>query len=175
MCFTVAFFSLISPFTGQTLELKEVIQIYIGSFWGQPVANVAHRKLYEFEQFRIFEDLRNLTKESLLRKANYLVKRAREVAIHACIVSLLREKYNRALLRFIAQKKAKRRLIKRLPKLFDAIQKQHNFNRSDFPEVGKLTETLLSIDWRQLKKHSHHLAAQKESFVNVDIPLIVTR
>lgn len=78
---------MLSSSTGQTLELKEVIQIYIGSFWGQPVANEVNRKLYEFEEFRIFEDLSNLPKESLLRKANYLVKRAREVSIHAYIIS----------------------------------------------------------------------------------------
>lgn len=67
--------------------MKEVAQIYIGSFWGQPVRNETNRRLYEFEEYRIFEDLANLPKESLLRKANYLVKRAQEISIHVYISS----------------------------------------------------------------------------------------
>ena len=73
-------------FLGRTLELKEVIQIYLGSFWGKVVKNDSKRKLYEFDEFRIFEDMANLPKETLLRKANLLVKRAQEITIHAFVI-----------------------------------------------------------------------------------------
>lgn len=69
-------------FLGQTLTIKEVIQIYIGSFWNKPIANDSNRRLFEFEEYKIFQDLSNLSKESLLRKVNCIAKRARTVSIH---------------------------------------------------------------------------------------------
>lgn len=67
--------------------MKEVIQIYVGSFWGKPFGDEKRRKLYEHEEFRIYEDLSNLPQESLLRKINCLVRRTRQVSMHACLIS----------------------------------------------------------------------------------------
>lgn len=64
-----------------------MIQIYVGSFWGQPVSNDTNRRLYEFEEFRIFDDLSNLPQECLLRKVNSVVKHTQQVCIHALILT----------------------------------------------------------------------------------------
>lgn len=66
--------------------MKEVIQIFVGSFWGKPFFDEKRRKLYEHEEFRIYEDLSNLPQESLLRKMNALVQRTRQVSMHACLI-----------------------------------------------------------------------------------------
>lgn len=152
-----------------------MIQIYIGSFWGQAVANETNRKLYEYEQYRIFEDLSNLPKECLLRKVNYLAKRAREVSIHATIIAQLRERYRRQLSRFFADKRTKKHFIRRLPKIFAKIEQSQAVNKGDFPELAKLKTVLLRLNWNTFKRYSAHLTAQKESFINVDIPALVTR
>lgn len=162
-------------FLGQTLEMKEVAQIYIGSFWGQPVRNETNRRLYEFEEYRIFEDLANLPKESLLRKANYLVKRAQEISIHVYISSSLREQYRKVMIRYFLKQRTKRKFLKKLPKIYDKIEKERNCSRNDFPEMDQIKQELIQLEWDNFRKYSSSMFKELDSFINVDIPPLVTK
>ncbi|XP_072106644.1 EH domain-containing protein 2-like, partial [Mobula birostris] len=64
---------------GKVINTPEVLRVYIGSFWSEPLLISDNRKLFELEEQDLFQDLQNLPRNAALRKLNDLVKRARLV------------------------------------------------------------------------------------------------
>ena len=55
--------------------------IYIGSFWEEPLRYMVNKDLFADEERDLFRDLHDLTRNSTLRKLNDLIKRARLVKV----------------------------------------------------------------------------------------------
>jgi len=66
------------------------MRVYIGSFWNKPYMHTECSKLFEAEQQDLIRDLRQLPRNSAVRKVNELVKRARLVKVHAHIIAHLK-------------------------------------------------------------------------------------
>ncbi|XP_046918998.1 EH domain-containing protein 1 [Dermatophagoides farinae] len=163
-------------FLGQSLEMKEVIQIYVGSFWGKPFRDEKRRKLYEYEEFRIYEDLSNLPQESLLRKINSLVQRTRQVSMHACLISMFKDNIRRtSLLRFIFDKQIKRIYLRKLHKIRAKVEKQYNFSRHESPDLNQMKQALMRINLNRTKTFNKKLFAAKDVFINENLPAIIDR
>lgn len=62
---------------GKVIRSPEVVRVYIGSFWDQPLRYDFYRKLFELEEKDLFSDLQSLPRNAALRKLNDLIKRAR--------------------------------------------------------------------------------------------------
>eukprot|EP00061_Rhincodon_typus_P016404 g44601.t1 len=62
---------------GKIINTPEVIRVYIGSFWSQPLLIAENRKLFEAEEQDLFRDIQSLPRNAALRKLNDLIKRAR--------------------------------------------------------------------------------------------------
>lgn len=62
---------------GKIVNTPEVIRVYIGSFWAQPLQVPDNRKLFEAEEQDLFRDMQGLPRNAALRKLNDLIKRAR--------------------------------------------------------------------------------------------------
>ena len=60
---------------GKVIRTPEVVRVYIGSFWNQPLHFTDNAKLFQAEQSDLLRDLRNLPSNSTVRKVNELVKR----------------------------------------------------------------------------------------------------
>nr|XP_048712949.1 EH domain-containing protein 1 isoform X2 [Caretta caretta] len=62
---------------GKIINTPEVVRVYIGSFWSQPLLIPENRKLFEAEEQDLFKDIQSLPRNAALRKLNDLIKRAR--------------------------------------------------------------------------------------------------
>ncbi|XP_075678323.1 EH domain-containing protein 3-like [Dermatophagoides pteronyssinus] len=172
----IRIFGALMWFLGQSLEMKEVIQIYVGSFWGKPFGDEKRRKLYEHEEFRIYEDLSNLPQESLLRKINCLVRRTRQVSMHACLISMVKDNIRRtSLLRFIFDKQIKKIYLRKLHKIRAKIEKQYNFTRDESPDLNQMKRALMSINLNRRKTFNKKLFAAKDVFIHEDLPNMIDR
>ena len=77
---------------GKILRTPEVLRVYIGSFWEEPLVYEELATLFESEENDLMQDLRDLPRNSAVRKINELVKRARLAKVNAYIISHLKEK-----------------------------------------------------------------------------------
>lgn len=77
---------------GKVINTPEVLRVYIGSFWAQPLQNTDNRRLFEAEAQDLFRDIQSLPQKAAVRKLNDLIKRARlakvsqEVGAQICIL-----------------------------------------------------------------------------------------
>ena len=74
------------------------------------------------------KDLRELPRNSAVRKINELVKRVRLCKVHAYIISYLKEQMPS----MFGKEKAQRDLINDLPNVFRTVMKRHNLAAGDF-------------------------------------------
>jgi hypothetical protein len=95
---------------GKVLQMPEVVRVYIGSFWDQPLRFDVNRRLFEDEAQDLFKDLQSLPKNSALRKLNDLIKRARLAKVHAYIIAELKKEMPNVL----GKEAKKKELIKNL-------------------------------------------------------------
>ena len=106
---------------GRVIRNPEVTRVYLGSFWDQPLRYDYFKDLFAVEQMDLFADLRGLPSNSMLRKINDLVRRARVSKAHALLLSYLR---------------------KQIPKMFGKAKKQQELLDS---MLGLCHDTNLSV------------------------------
>uniref|UniRef100_A0A8C9RCW8 EH domain containing 2 n=1 Tax=Scleropages formosus TaxID=113540 RepID=A0A8C9RCW8_SCLFO len=124
---------------GKAFGTPEVLRVYIGSFWSEPLMITDNRRLFELEEEDLFADIQNLPRNSALRKLNDLVKRARLVKVHAHIMSYLKQE---------------------MPSL------QHNISAGDFPDYSLFMEGFHSSKFKALKPT---LMAALDELLSTDI------
>ena len=76
---------------GRVMATPEVLRVYVGSFWDQPLVCTDNAPLFEVEQADLMRDLKDLARNSAVRKINELVKRVRMGRVHAYIIGYLRD------------------------------------------------------------------------------------
>ncbi|CAH1987332.1 unnamed protein product [Acanthoscelides obtectus] len=126
---------------GKVLQTPEVVRVYIGSFWDEPLRKRfrfdINRRLFEDETQDLFKDLQSLPKNSALRKLNDLIKRARLAKVHAYIISEIKKD-----MPMFNKESKKKEIIKNLGQLYEKLQKEHSISMGDFPELTKMQEAL---------------------------------
>ncbi|ENN74083.1 EH domain-containing protein 3 isoform X2 [Dendroctonus ponderosae] len=128
---------------GKVLQTPEVARVYIGSFWDQPLRYDGNRRLFEDEEQDLFKDLQSLPRNAALRKLNDLIKRARLAKVHAFIIAELRKEMPSV----FGKDSKKKDLIKNLSQIYDKLQREHQISQGDFPEIKKMQEVLVNLDF----------------------------
>uniref|UniRef100_A0A1W7RHP3 EH domain-containing protein 4-like protein n=1 Tax=Agkistrodon contortrix contortrix TaxID=8713 RepID=A0A1W7RHP3_AGKCO len=128
---------------GKVINTPEVLRVYIGSFWAQPLQNTENRKLFEVEAQDLFQDIQNLPQKATVRKLNDLIKRSRLAKVHAYIISYLKKEMPSV----FGKENKKKELINKLPEIYRQLQQEYQISSGDFPEVKKMQEQLENYDF----------------------------
>ncbi|MGH0179129.1 UNVERIFIED_CONTAM: hypothetical protein FKN15_000752 [Acipenser sinensis] len=154
---------------GKVFDTPEVVRVFIGSFWSEPLLVPDNRKLFELEEQDLFTDIQNLPRNAALRKLNDLVKRARLVRVHAHIISYLKKEMPSV----FRKDNKKKDLINKLPVIFAKIQLEHHISPGDFPDCAKMQTgegTRQSTGWFEVTINGRLVHSKKggDGFVDSD-------
>ncbi|XP_058876313.1 EH domain-containing protein 2-like [Acipenser ruthenus] len=150
---------------GKVFDTPEVVRVFIGSFWSEPLLVPDNRKLFELEEQDLFTDIQNLPRNAALRKLNDLVKRARLVRVHAHIISYLKKEMPSV----FRKDNKKKDLINKLPVIFAKIQLEHHISPGDFPDCAKMQEQLAVHDFSKFHSLKPALLASLDELLSSDI------
>lgn len=156
---------------GKVIKSPEVLRVYIGSFWNEPVnaAGASNTPLFRQEENDLLDDLRNLPQQSAVRKINELVKRARLARVHALLVTHLRN----SMPMFWGHKQQQEKLSLRLEEEYIKVQKAHGVALGDFPNAEKFRAGLEAFDLSEFAALSKRLLDVAEGSLARDIPKLL--
>ncbi|KAG6927590.1 EH domain containing 1, partial [Chelydra serpentina] len=132
---------------GKIINTPEVVRVYIGSFWSQPLLIPENRKLFEAEEQDLFKDIQSLPRNAALRKLNDLIKRARLAKVHAYIISSLKKEMPNV----FGKESKKKELVNNLGEIYLKIEREHQISPGDFPSLHKMQELLLNQDFSKFQ------------------------
>lgn len=132
---------------GKTLDSPEVLRVYVGSFWHEPLKTLDNAELFEQEESDLMRDLAILPRQSAVRKINELVKRIRKVKTLAYIIGYLKAQMPAVM----GKEKKQQKLIADMPNVFRTIMKKHNLAPGDFPNINTFSEKLKESKFGEFK------------------------
>ncbi|KAG7484759.1 hypothetical protein MATL_G00053550 [Megalops atlanticus] len=155
---------------GKIINTPEVVRVYIGSFWAQPLLVPDNRKLFEAEEQDLFRDIQSLPRNAALRKLNDLIKRARLAKVQAYIISSLKKEMPN----MFGKENKKKELIANLGEIYLKIEKEHQISPGDFPKIAKMQEILAGQDFSKFQSMKPKLLEAVEDMLANDIAKLMT-
>jgi hypothetical protein len=154
---------------GRVMRNPEVMRVYLGSFWDQPLQNEDTRRLLEAEMKDLISDLQGLPRNSAMRRLNDLVKRARLAKVHAYIIGHLKNE-----MPMLIGKEAKQaELISNLATEFKKVHKNGTLPAGDFPDIEKFREHLKLYDFAKFSKLNQKLLDMLDEVLLTDFPKLM--
>ncbi|XP_041092345.1 EH domain-containing protein 2-like [Polyodon spathula] len=150
---------------GKVFDTPEVVRVFIGSFWSEPLLVPDNRRLFELEEQDLFTDIQNLPRNAALRKLNDLVKRARLVRVRELTLSAMKQEMPSV----FRKDNKKKDLINKLPVIFAKIQLEHHISPGDFPDCAKMQEQLAVHDFSKFHSLKPALLASLDELLSSDI------
>lgn len=154
---------------GKMFSTPEVMRVYTGSFWDEPLQHDDFEDMFEADEWRLTHELVNLPTTSAERKLDQMVKRTRIVKVHLCILSHLKKQ-----IPLFGKKRAQEALIKNLDKVFDDVCTERNLSRGDMPDVKEFTVCLSRCeDFYKFPSLDRRTLRQLDDLVKVEIPDLI--
>mmetsp|Transcript_11558 Transcript_11558/g.26884 ORF Transcript_11558/g.26884 Transcript_11558/m.26884 type:complete len:537 (-) Transcript_11558:80-1690(-) len=154
---------------GRVMDSAEVVRVFVGSFWDQPLQNESLRELFEHEENELYTKLAQLPRSATVRKVNDLIKRARLAKVHAILLDHL---YN-SMPMYWGWEREKENLITGLRGVYDKIAHQYKLPLGDFPNPKDMQERLHSFDWSKLVAIDKAKLESIESLIKEHIPRLL--
>ena len=154
---------------GKVIQAPEVLRVYVGSFWEQPLQNMDNAELFEKEERDLMKDLAILPRQSAVRKINEMVKRVRKVKTLAYIIGYLKNQMPG----WFGKDKKQQKLIDDLPTVFRTILKQYGLSSGDFPDISKFSEKLRDIKFSEFLPLNDTQIKELDKTLKVDIPKLM--
>jgi len=123
---------------GQVVSSPEVVRVYTGSFWEEPLMHDDFESMFERDELLLINELMNLPKSSAERKVNDMVKRVRMIKVHICILAYVKNKMPR----LFGKENARKDIIENLDKVFDAVRLEYKLSEGDMPDVKLFAKCL---------------------------------
>jgi len=154
---------------GKSMGSPEVVRVYVGSFWSNPLSNLDNADLFEKEEKDLMKDLAVLPRQSAVRKINELVKRIRKVRALAYIVGYLKAQMPS----IVGREKKQKKLIQDMPNVFRTVMKKYNLAPGDFPDINKFSQKLEETKFNEFATLSQSMIDGLDRVLNVDIPKLM--
>lgn len=154
---------------GKVIKSPEVLRVYIGSFWDQPLMYDENAQLFEMEEKDLMQDLKDLPRNSAVRKINELVKRVRLCKVHAYIISHLKEQMPM----LMGHAKKQKELLENLPQVFRSVLKKYNLAPGDFPEITDFKGKLAEHDFTKFSTLKQRMIDDAEQVLGVEFPRLM--
>lgn len=154
---------------GKTMTSPEVIRVYVGSFWQEPLQNMDNVDLFQMEERELMKDLAVLPRQSAVRKINELVKRIRKVKTLAYIIGHLKSQMPT----LMGKEKKQQKLINDLPNVFRTILKKYNLAAGDFPEIHSFAAKLQEAKFAEFHSLSERYIQELDQVLTVEIPQLM--
>lgn len=154
---------------GKVLKTPEVLRVYIGSFWNEPLNFTDNQQLFEAEQKDLMDDLRSLPRNAAIRKINELVKRTRLAKVHAYVIGRLRDKMPA----MMGKEKKQRELIDTLDIVFRDVQSKYQLPPGDFPDLQEFKEKLAGKNFMKFGKLNAKAISELDAILSTDIPKLM--
>jgi len=125
------------------IDATEPPRVYVGSFWDQPYRAGTFHLLFSEEKADLIHELTEIIPaQALDKKVASLIRRAKDVFVHAIIIGGMRQD----LPMLFGKDKAKRKAIDDLQKTFEKVAAQYKMNWHDFPSVSVYRQFLERLD-----------------------------
>jgi len=155
---------------GKIIKTPEVLRVYAGSFWDQPLVIKDNAEFFEAEERELMGDLRNLPRYNTVRKINELVKRARLVKVNAHIVMKLKSEMPA----MMGKKKKQQELIADLEGVFRTVLKTNqDISPGDFPDPKGMKSYLQEVDFGNFKGPKKGMMEALDEAMTEDIPKLL--
>lgn len=153
---------------GKTIYTPEVVRVYIGSFWmpKSPVGNGEQAALLEAEQTDLLKHLHGLPKDSAIRKINEMIKRAKQIRVHAIILGQLRYQMPS----FWGKANKQNKMIANMKEEMYKVQQEFQFPICDLPDPGQYQDILRNMDISSLPKISTKYTDMLNEAITSDLP-----
>eukprot|EP00607_Mallomonas_marina_P009297 CAMPEP_0182417850 /NCGR_PEP_ID=MMETSP1167-20130531/2289_1 /TAXON_ID=2988 /ORGANISM="Mallomonas Sp, Strain CCMP3275" /LENGTH=519 /DNA_ID=CAMNT_0024591659 /DNA_START=46 /DNA_END=1605 /DNA_ORIENTATION=- len=155
---------------GKIFKGSEVTRVLVGSFSGDSLSIKPElERLFKKDSEILMRDMNDLPKACSMRKVNEIIKRIRLAMVHVCIMGRLR-----AELPYLwGLDRTQKRLITRLPEIFQSVQLDYNLSEGDFPSIEEFRATLRLHDFRQFPPTDRRALTQLKDLLTNDIPRIM--
>jgi EH domain-containing protein 1 len=154
---------------GKIVDTPEVLRVYVGSFWDQPLTFEENASLFEAEENDLMTDFRCLPRNSAVRKINELVKRTRLAKVHAHIIGHLKQQMPT----MMGKAKKQQQMIDDLGTEFRKVQTQFGLPPGDFPNLGEMQSKLGEYDFSKFSKLKPKMLEDMEAVLSSDIPQLM--
>lgn len=156
----------------EVIDTPEVVRVYIGSFWDEPLVHDELRRLFESEENDIYTDLAELPRSVTLRKLNDVIKRTRLAKVHAYILDHLQKNLSTGSLCCgrVAQQKA---MVANLEAIFQDISYKNRLPRGDFPDVKEMQEMLKTKDFSKFPRVNPKRLEVLDQMLSTDFPKLL--
>jgi hypothetical protein len=154
---------------GKVIKSPEVLRVYVGSFWDQPLIFNENAELFEMEEKDLMRDLKDLPRNSAVRKINELVKRVRLCKVHAYLIGYLKDQMPM----MMGHAKKQKQLIETLPTVFRSVMKKYNLAPGDFPDLNDFKSKLEEQDFSKFNAFKCKLVEEAESVLSVEFPRLM--
>lgn len=154
---------------GKVLKTPEVMRVFIGSFWDQPLLHTDNAVLFDAEEKDLMTELRNLPQNAAVRKINEFVKRARLAKVHAYLIGHLRDRMPAV----IGKDKKQRELIENMAETFREVQRKYHLPPGDFPPLDDFCKKCADRKFHKFPNLNVRAIQEIDELLSKDIPKLM--
>lgn len=121
------------------------------------------------EEKDLMNDLKDLPRNSAVRKINELVKRVRLCKVHAFLIGHLKEQMPM----LMGHAKKQQKLLEEMPSIFRSVMKRYNLAPGDFPDLNDFKSKLAEHDFSKFNPLKPRLIEEAETVMSIEFPRLM--